>query len=286
MKNQLPIIGLFIITIIYGFTNIVYRFISNVNFLLVAFLLMLFSTIILLPILKITKSLKEIRHLKKKKWLFILGVVTATIWFTIYFSTTNTMIANAVFGFITSPIFVVVLSPFLLKENINRKIGIAFVISLIGIILIFDPIKILQSVISIGGLAGLLMGFSSGMNSIAGRKLKDDYSPYSLVFLGSLIGMILLAPTLFFIDLSIPSLYFILVILLISIIGVTGGIAIFYSLKYIKAQSVSIILLLEPLISIIAALIIFSEVPSILTILGGALLLGADVIIIKQSKEN
>ena len=284
MKNQLPIIGLFIITIIYGFTNIVYRFIGNVNFLFVAFLLMLFSTIILLPILKITKSLKGIRHLKKKKWLFVLGVVTATIWFTIYFSTTNTMIANAVFGFITSPIFVVVLSPFLLKENINRKIGIAFVISLIGIILIFDPIKILQSVISIGILAGLLMGFSSGMNSIAGRKLKDDYNPYSLVFLGSLIGMILIAPTLFFISLSIPSLYSILVIVLISIVGVTGGIAIFYSLKYIKAQSVSIILLLEPLISIIAALIIFSEVPSILTILGGALLLGADVIIIKNQK--
>ena len=284
MKNQLPIVGLFIITIIYGFTNIVYRFIGNVNFLFVAFLLMLFSTIILLPILKITKSLKEIRHLKKKKWLFVLGIVTATIWFTIYFSTTNTMIANAVFGFITSPIFVVVLSPFLLKENINRKIGIAFVISLIGIILIFDPIKILQSVISIGILAGLLMGFSSGMNSIAGRKLKDDYSPYSLVFLGSLIGMILIAPTLFFINLSIPSLYSILIIVLISIVGVTGGIAIFYSLKYIKAQSVSIILLLEPLISIIAAFIIFSEVPSVLTIIGGALLLGADVIIIKNQK--
>jgi drug/metabolite transporter (DMT)-like permease len=245
---------------------------------------MLFSTLILLPILKITKSLKEIRHLKKKKWLFVLGVVTATIWFTIYFSTTNTMIANAVFGFITSPIFVVILSPFLLKENINRKIGIAFVISLIGIILIFDPVKILQSVISIGILAGLLMGFSSGMNSIAGRKLKDDYSPYSLVFLGSLIGMILIAPTLFFINLSIPSLYSILVIVLISIVGVTGGIAIFYSLKYIKAQSVSIILLLEPLISIIAAFIIFSEVPSILTIFGGALLLISDVIIIRNQK--
>jgi drug/metabolite transporter (DMT)-like permease len=245
---------------------------------------MLFSTIILLPILKITKSLKEIRHLKKKKWLFVLGMVTATIWFTIYFSTTNTMIANAVFGFITSPIFVVVLSPFLLKENINRKIGIAFVISLIGIILIFDPIKILQSVISIGILAGFLMGFSSGMNSIAGRKLKDDYSPYSLVFLGSLIGMILIAPTLFFINLSVPSLYSLLIIVLISIVGVTGGIAIFYSLKYIKAQSVSIILLLEPLVSIIAAFIIFSEVPSVLTILGGALLLGADVIIIKNQK--
>ena len=96
--------------------------------------------------------------------------------------------------------------------------------------------------------------------------------------------MMLIAPTLFFINLSIPSLYSILVIVLISIAGVTGGIAIFYSLKYIKAQSVSIILLLEPLVSIIAALIIFSEVPTMLTILGGALLLGADVIIIKNQK--
>jgi drug/metabolite transporter (DMT)-like permease len=245
---------------------------------------MLFSVIILFPILKITKSLKEIRHLKKKKWLLILGLVTATIWFTIYFSTTNTMIANAVFGFITSPIFVVLLSPFLLKENINRKIGIAFLISLVGIILIFDPIKILQSVISIGILAGILMGFSSGMNSIAGRKLKDDYSPYSLVFLGSLIGMIIISPTLFFVDMYIPNIYSILIIVLISIVGVSGGVAIFYSLKYIKAQSVSIILLLEPLISIIAALIIFSEIPSMLTILGGALLIVSDVIIIKNQK--
>jgi len=284
MKNQLPFIGLFIITIIYGFTNLAYRFIGDVNFLLVAFLLMLFSTIILLPMLKITKSLKEMRHIKKKRWLFVLGVVTTTIWLAIYFSTTNTTIANAVFGFITSPVFVVILSPFLLKENINWKIGIAFVVSLIGIILIFDPTKILQSIISIGTLAGILMGFSSSMNSIAGRKLKDDYSPYSLVFLGSFIGMILISPTLFFINLSMPSFYSILVILLISIVGVSGGIVIYYSLKYIKAQSVSIILLLEPLISIVSALIIFSEVPSLLTVFGGALLLISDVIIIKNQK--
>jgi len=284
MKNQLPFIGLFIITIIYGFTNLAYRFIGDVNFLLVAFLLMLFSTLILLPILKITKSFKELRHLKKKKWLFILGMVTAIIWIAIYFSTTNTIISNAVFGFITSPIFVVVLSPFLLKENINRKIGIAFIFSLIGIILIFDPVKILQSAISLGILAGILMGFSSAMNSIAGRKLKDDYSPYPLVFLGSLIGMILVSPALFFINLSIPSLYSILVIILISIVGVSGGIVIYYSLKYIKAQSVSIILLLEPLISIIAAFIIFLEVPSLLTIAGGILLLFADIIIIRNQR--
>jgi len=284
MKNQLPFIGLFIITIIYGFTNLAYRFIGDVNFILVAFLLMLSSTLILLPILKVTKSFKELKHLKEKKWLFVLGMVTALIWLAIYFSTTNTMIANAVFGFITSPIFVVILSPFLLKENINRKIGIAFIISLVGIILIFDPMKILQSTISIGILVGILMGFSSGMNSIAGRKLKDDYSPYPLVFLGSLIGMIMVSPALLFINVSIPSLYSVLVIALISIVGVSGGIIIYYSLKYIKAQNVSIILLLEPLISIIAAFLVFFEVPSLLTIVGGILLLFADIIIIRNQR--
>jgi drug/metabolite transporter (DMT)-like permease len=73
-----------------------------------------------------------------------------------------------------------------------------------------------------------------------------------------------------------------MIILLLGLAAISGGILACYGLKHLVAQSASIILLLEPLISMAAASILFLEIPSLSTILGAILLLIADVIIIRN----
>ncbi|NIO44502.1 MAG: EamA family transporter [Candidatus Aenigmarchaeota archaeon] len=284
MKNKLPLIGLFIATLIYGFINLLYRFVGDINYLSVAFFILFFSTIIMLPILKLSKKLREVKSLKKLKLILILGFSQALTWFLIYFAVVNTSIINAVLGFMTTPVFVVILSPFILKEHINKKIMIALILALLGILLIFDPRKLIQFIAPLGIISGILAGFSFGTNNILGRKLKDHYSPTSLTFLGSFIGTIFMFPLFLLSGSNIPNTISMSVIFLIALAGIVGAILIFYGLKYVIAQSASIILLLEPLVSIIAALIVFFEIPQPLTILGGVLLLSADVIIIRTQK--
>lgn len=283
MKNKLPLLGLFFTTVIFSFANIAYRFIANKNYFSVVFFILLFSSVLTLAILVFSKKLKELRPLKKVKFIIIIGITNSITWFLMYFSITNTSIAQAVLGFITCPVFVAILSPFVLKESINRSILFSLLLALIGIILIFNPENLMQFIAPLGIISGIFVGVSSGADRIVGRMLKNDYSPQSLAFLGSFIGLLIMTPVFIFSNPSIPDTSSLAIILLISAIGITGGMTIYYSLRHIIAQNVAIILLLEPLISIAAAFLIFLEVPPPLTFLGGVLLLIADIIIIKKS---
>lgn len=282
MSNKLPFTALFITTIIYGLTNILLRYAGKESYFSTIFFVLLFSTIMFLPILIFGRSINQVRSLKQSWLILPLGFSLAATWLLIYFAVMNTSIANAVLGYMTTPIFVIVLSPFLLKEHVNRPIAAALVIALLGVLLIFDPRNLIQSIAPIGIISGILAGLASAFAEIIGRKLKDQYSPFSLTFLGTSVGMVFLLPTFLLSGSAIPNSTTLLVILFLGLGGVSGGTLLFYGLKHIQAQSVSIILLLEPFISIMAAFALFLEVPSLLTIGGAILLLIADVVIIRN----
>jgi drug/metabolite transporter (DMT)-like permease len=281
MSNKLPFAALFIATIIYGFTNILLRF-AGKDYFSIIFFVLFFSAIMFLPIIKIRGGLGEIRSHTKLKLIVPLGFFVSATWFLIYFAIMNTSIANAVLGYMTTPIFVIALSPFLLKEHVNKPIIAALCLALLGILLIFDPRNLFKSIAPIGIISGILAGFASAMVEIIGRKLKDDYSPFSLTFLGTSVGMLFMFPAFLLEGSVIPDMTTILIIIVLGLGGVSGGTLLYYGLKHILAQSASIILLLEPFVSIVAAFILFVEIPSSLTILGATLLAIADIIIIQK----
>ena len=282
MSNKLPFAALFIATIIYGLTNILLRYAGKEHYFSIIFFVLFFSTIMFLPILKASGRLREIRSHKKLKLIVPLGFFISATWFLIYFAIMNTSIANAVLGYMTTPIFVIVLSPFLLKEHVNKPIIAALCLALLGVLLIFDPRNLVRSIAPIGIISGILAGFASAMVEIIGRKLKDDYSPFSLTFLGTAIGMLFMFPAFLLEGTAIPDMTTILITIVLGLGGVSGGTLLYYGLKHILAQSTSIILLLEPFVSIVAAFILFVEIPSSLTILGAILLAIADIIIIQK----
>ena len=282
MSNKLPFAALFIATIIYGFTNILLRYAGKEHYFSIIFFVLFFSTIMFLPILKASGRLREIGSHKKLKLIVPLGFFISATWFLIYFAIMNTSIANAVLGYMTTPIFVIVLSPFLLKEHVNKPIIAALCLALLGVLLIFDPRNLVKSIAPIGIISGILAGFASAMVEIIGRKLKDDYSPFSLTFLGTTVGMLFMFPAFLLEGSAIPDMTTILIIIVLGLGGVSGGTLLYYGLKHILAQSTSIILLLEPFVSIVAAFILFVEIPSSLTILGAILLAIADIIIIQK----
>jgi len=284
MHKQFPFIALFTTTVIYGLTNILIRFASKENYFSTVFFVLFFSTIMFLPILKLGSGLSEVKSLRQLRLIVPLGFFVAATWFLIYFAIMNTSIANAVLGYMTTPIFVIVLSPFLLKEHINKPIAAALFLALLGVLLIFDPQNLIRAIAPVGIISGIFAGFASAMVEIIGRKLKNLYGPFSLTFLGTSMGMLFMFPTFLVTGLIIPDTTSVIVILLLGLGGVSGSTLLYYGLKHIPASSASIVLLLEPFVSIVAAFIIFIEVPSILTILGAALLVVADIIIIQNQR--
>jgi drug/metabolite transporter (DMT)-like permease len=284
MHKQFPFIALFTTTVIYGLTNILIRFASKENYFSTVFFVLFFSTIMFLPILKLGSGLSEVKSLRQLRLIVPLGFFVAATWFLIYFAIMNTSIANAVLGYMTTPIFVIVLSPFLLKEHLNKPIAAALFLALFGVLLIFDPQNLIRAIAPVGIISGIFAGFASAMVEIIGRKLKDLYGPFSLTFLGTSMGMLFMFPMFLVTGLIIPDTTSVIVILLLGLGGVSGSTLLYYGLKHIPASSASIVLLLEPFVSIVAAFIIFIEVPSILTILGAVLLVVADIIIIQNQR--
>jgi drug/metabolite transporter (DMT)-like permease len=284
MSKRLPFVALLAATVIYGLTNILVRFAGKENYFSVVFFVLLFSTIMFLPILKFGGGLGEVKSPNELTLILPLGFFVAATWFLIYFAIMNTSIANAVLGYMTTPVFVIVLSPFLLKEHVNKSIVAALVLALFGVLLIFDPRNLLQSIAPVGVISGVFAGFASAMMEIIGRKLKDRYSPFSLTFLGTAVGMLFMFPAFVLTGLAVPSVDSVGVILLLGLGGVSGGTLLYYGLKHMLAQSASIVVLLEPFISIAAAFVIFFEVPSVLTIFGAMLLIVADIIIVRSQR--
>ncbi len=284
MHKQFPFIALFTTTVIYGLTNILVRFAGKENYFSTVFFVLFFSTMMFLPILKLGSGLSEVKSLRQLRLIVPLGFFVAATWFLIYFAIMNTSIANAVLGYMTTPIFVIVLSPFLLKERINKPIAAALFLALLGVLLIFDPQNLIRTIAPVGIISGIFAGFASAMVEIIGRKLKDLYGPFSLTFLGTFVGMLFMFPMFLVTGLIIPDTTSVIVILLLGLGGVSGSTLLYYGLKHIPASSTSIVLLLEPFVSIVAAFIIFIEVPSILTILGAVLLVVADIIIIQNQR--
>ena len=282
MSNKLPFVALFIATVIYGFTSILLRYAGKEHYFSIIFFVLFFSTIMFLPILKVSGRLREIGSHRKLKLIVPLGFFVSATWFLIYFAIMNTSIANAVLGYMTTPIFVIALSPFLLKEHVNKPIVAALCLALLGVLLIFDPRNLIKSIAPIGIISGILAGFASAMVEIIGRKLKDDYSPFSLTFLGTAVGMLFMFPAFLLEGSAIPDITTILIVIVLGVGGVSGGTLLYYGLKHILAQSTSIILLLEPFVSIVAAFVLFVEIPSSMTILGAILLVIADIIIIQK----
>ena len=284
MHKQFPFIALFTTTVIYGLTNILIRFASKENYFSTVFFVLFFSTIMFLPILRLGSGLSEVKSLRQLRLIVPLGFFVAATWFLIYFAIMNTSIANAVLGYMTTPIFVIVLSPFLLKEHINKPIVAALFLALLGVLLIFDPQNLIRAIAPVGIISGIFAGLASAMMEIIGRRLKNQYSPFSLTFVGTSIGMLFMFPMFLVTGLIIPDTTSVIVILLLGLGGVSGSTLLYYGLKHVPASSTSIVLLLEPFVSIIAAFTIFIEVPSILTILGAALLVVADIIIIQNQR--
>ena len=147
-------------------------------------------------------------------------------------------------------------------------------ITLAGIILVPDPRTFyISSKETVGNLMGLCAGFCYAAMALSAKPVLKNTSGYYAVFWQHLIGTIMF---LFFIDAeSFYGLYANWWQLLVIGILCTGIAFLLFmeGIKKVKAQKIFIVTTLEPLAGTIAALIVLSEVPSLLTIIGAVLIM-------------
>ena len=263
-------------SILYGLIGIFIKLITDMPLGSIIFFRILFALAAITLYLAVSGRFSELKLKEKKSYLLMLGLFEAAAVLANFYSIRYTTVSIAVLLLYTTPIYVTLLSPLVLKENITRRSIIALVLSVTGVVLVVQP-QTQQNGINIIGVAlGLASGILFALMILTSKKIKDIYTGTAQATWSMIVSLIIFSPFAFAVNMDVLKDHMQLLILFGLIPTAIGGILYFSGLRLIKAQSASIISLLEPVSAVVFAFIILSEPIEYTTALGGGLIfLGA-----------
>ena len=244
-----------------------------------------FAALSLLLIVPFFKQSYRLRSLRDYVVMLVLGILLAGHWTLFFLAIKLSTVAIGVVTTFTFPIFVALLEPRYFGERLDRSVLLLSLICLLGVLLVI-PEWTLQHHYSLGAFCGVGAGLLFAIIPVVNRRYVETYSTLLLNLYQFAFASLAILP---FCIAEISSIS-------ISVWGVAfifGSVftavpfALFVrSLKTISAQEASLIMYLEPVYGIVIAYFVFLEVPTLRTLLGGAIILGsASVLTVRKVKR-
>lgn len=276
MKSKIQFI---LSMIIFGTIGLVVRYIdlsSSERALLSSFIGCLFLTLIFF-IMKKKFSWNLVKS--NALFLFLSGIALGGNWIFLYRSYDHTTVANATLGYYFAPVLVMILSPFVLREQLSiKKIG-CIITAIIGILLIAGEGVSASKSEDILGLSYGLIAAAFYATLMLLNKFIQELGKLELTIIQLGTTALLLTPYVFFTEgfgvfeapsSSIPF------ILILGVINTGIGFWLFFlGMEKLKGQSVAMLSYVDPFVAILISAIILQEQMTFIQILGGALLLGS-----------
>jgi drug/metabolite transporter (DMT)-like permease len=210
--------------------------------------------------------------------LLCLGFILAAHWVSFFQSIQVSSVAIGLLSYSTFPVFTTFLEPLILRERLV-KINVLFsLLCLFGVFLIIPSFHINNATFR-GVLWGLFSGFTFAILTIFNRKLTQKLSSLSIAFYQDFFATIFLLPFLFILRPSLSKRDILLLIILGTVCTAGSHTLFIKGMRYIKAQTASIISSLEPVYGILFAFLFINEIPSLRTIAGGCIILVSQVLI-------
>lgn len=197
-----------------------------------------------------------------------------------FYTTTQMLAADAAILNKLSPVFVIILSHFFLKEKINKTKIAVLIISLIGALLVIKP-QFNSSVIP--AASGLISAILSGAAYFFISIIDNKESAYTTVFYFSFFSSLSCIPFFFF-DFIIPNIYELILLVLLGILAALGQIALTLAYKGCPASEISIYDYSNIIFSSFLGYVFLKELPDLLSVAGGFLILSASVYLYVKSK--
>ncbi len=264
--------------IIFGTIGLVVRYIdlsSSERALLSSFIGCLFL-LFLFFIMKKKISCKQVKS--NALFLLLSSIALGGNWIFLYQSYDHTTIANATLGYYFAPVFVMLLSPFILKEQLSIQKIVCIIVAILGLLMIVDE--------GLSGSTNDILGLSFGLIAAAFyaallllNKFIKDMEKLELTIIQLGTTALLLMPYVFltsgFDIFKVPSSS-IPFILILGIINTGIGFWLFFSgMEKLKGQSIAMLSYVDPFVAILISAIILQEQMTVVQMLGGALLLGS-----------
>lgn len=276
MKSKIQFI---LSMIIFGTIGFVVRYIdlsSSERALLSSFIgCLLLTSILFIMKKKLSWNLVKYNAL----FLFLSGIALSGNWIFLYKSYDHTSIANATLGYYFAPVFVMILSPLVLREPLSiKKIG-CIGAAIIGMLLIVgEGVSASKSEDILGLSYGIIAAAFYAALLLLNKFIKDlGKLELTIIQLGT--TALLLTPYVFFtegfgiFEVSSSSIPFIFIL---GVINTGIGFWLFFSgMEKLKGQSIAMLSYVDPFVAILISAMILQEQMTFIQILGGTLLLGS-----------
>lgn len=234
----------------------------------------------LLGILK-GEKLTKVELKKNLPMLILSGAIIGVNWILLFQGYKYTTISNATLSYYLAPVFIAILSSFILKESLNTRKIICIFIALIGLFLILQTGE-KSNISSYNHVKGILYGLS-GAVLYAIVVILNKYIKGIPTFTITLMQLFVAGMTLlpFVISQNTLSLKSVdmktwIIMLLLGIIHTGIAYLLYFSaIKEVEGQSIAILSYIDPIFAVLISSVFLDEPMGALQILGGFLILGS-----------
>jgi drug/metabolite transporter (DMT)-like permease len=288
--NRSSYFGLIVAFTIFSLSGIFLRSIYGMPVGSIIYYRLIFGLLTLLVFMALTGKLDELVITNKRKYIFLMGCTNTLTIYAYFTAIQHVGISIAALLLYTAPAYVTILSPILLKENITGRDMIALLLSAIGILIAIHPGGHFSSqandLYALGIILGLLSGISYALSTINYRYLRDTYSSTALLFWPTVVSLVLLSPYASLVSPRILAMNLRELILFGMLMTTFGSLLYYRSARYVKAQNLSVISLVEPVAGIFFGYLILHEQIFSYTFEGCACILTGVVLIGTKSNTS
>lgn len=251
---------------------------------IVAFTRGLLGVAFLLVFIKVKKIRMDKKTIKAYlKILLISGGFIGLNWVLLFESYRYTSVAVATLCYYMAPIFVMVASPFLLKEKLSTKKIVCVMVALLGMVFVSGVLD--GDITDISEIKGIIFGLGAAALYASvvmmNQKIKE-VPTYDKTIMQLGAATVVLIPYILVVeDLSAVVLTPLITVMLVIVGVVHTGIsyALYFStMNSLKAQTVALFSYIDPIVAIILSALFLKEPMTIYSCIGAVLVLGATMI--------
>ena len=247
----------------------------------IAFARGLIGMIFLLLVVLVTKNKLSFANIRNNLIVLVLsGAAIGFNWIFLFEAYNYTTVATATLTYYLAPFFVMLASPFVLKEKLTVKQFICLIGALLGMVFVSGVIK--NGIPEVNEIKGILFGLGAAVLYatviILNKKLKEISAYEKTIMQLGTAAVVVLPYTFLTEDISAIRFTTLSVILLLVAGIVHTGIAYafyFNSMKDLKAQTVAIFSYIDPAVAILLSAFVLKEEMDIYGIIGAVLILGS-----------
>lgn len=217
---------------------------------------------------------------KNLLWLILSGTALGFNWILFFEAQNFTSVAIGTLCYYMAPIFIIIVSPFLLKEKLTAKKIVCVILALIGMICISGVIG--SGIPSSREVKGIAFGLAAAVlyaSIVLMNKQIRDISAYDKTIIQLIISVITLLPYILLkTDISALDLSGSALPMLILVGIVHTGLAYylyFGSMEHVAGQTAAVISYVDPAVAVLASILVLREPMQLIEALGAVLIIGA-----------